>query len=85
MDKYTEVIKTKTREDKLELTLVGNREYLYSGWEINQVMNRINNGYYKSELINTIKSKLNLGIDPKNIYKTYRKRSKKRFEIFTLW
>ncbi|WP_338838163.1 hypothetical protein WDR10_11160 [Kurthia gibsonii] len=68
MDKYTEVIKTKTREDKLELTLVGNREYLYSGWEINQVMNRINNGYYKSELINTIKSKLNLGIDPKNIY-----------------
>lgn len=68
MDKYTEVIKTKTREDKIELTLVGNREYLYSGWEINQVMNRINNGYYKSELTNTIKSKLNLGIDPKNIY-----------------
>lgn len=66
-DKYTELILKKERKDKIEIKFLGEREYLYSGWEINQITNHLNNVYYKSELINTLKARLNSGVDPSHI------------------
>jgi tetrahydromethanopterin S-methyltransferase subunit F len=66
-DKYTELILKKERKDKIEISFVGEREYLYSGWEINQITSHINNVYYKNELINTLKSRLNSGVNPSHI------------------
>ncbi|MBG9692331.1 hypothetical protein ABD91_16040 [Lysinibacillus sphaericus] len=68
MNKYSENILSKSREDKYELVIKGNREFLYSGWEINQITTHLNNSYYKNELINTIKSELLNGTNPENIW-----------------
>lgn len=66
-DKYTQLMLQRDRKDKLEIKFIGEREYLYSGWEINQITSHLNNLYYKNEIINTIKSSLNIGIKPENI------------------
>lgn len=68
MNKYSENILSKSRDDKYELVIKGDREFLYSGWEINQITTHLNNSYYKYELINTIKSELSNGTNPENIW-----------------
>lgn len=68
IDKYTNYIKEKNNEEKLSITLKSNRDDLYSGWEINNITSTINNTYYKGELLNTIASVINTGINPQNIY-----------------
>lgn len=68
MDAYTELVKSKSREDKFHLVIKGERQYLYSGWEINQITSRLNNSYYKRELLNTVMSMLSSGTKPENIY-----------------
>lgn len=67
-DNYTKLIKEMKRTDKVEISFIGEREYLYSGWEINQITSHLNNYYYKHELVNTIKSYLRSGVKPQNIF-----------------
>lgn len=67
-DDYTEYIREKTTEEKLSVTLESDREDLYSGWEINNITLTINNTYYKGELLNTLRSLIKQGSNPKNIY-----------------
>lgn len=66
-DKYTQLMLQRDRKDKIEIKFIGEREYLYSGWEINQITSHLNNLYYKNEIINTMKSSLNMGVKPENI------------------
>ncbi|QWG61991.1 hypothetical protein [Bacillus mycoides] len=68
MDLYTEKVKDSDSLDKMYVCFKSHRDYLYSGWEINQISNSLNNVYYKNELINTLKSLLLNGTNPKDIY-----------------
>lgn len=68
MDLYTEKIENSDSLNKITVRFQSHRDYLYSGWEINQISNTLNNVYYKNELINTLKSLLLNGTDPKDIY-----------------
>ncbi|GAB6412521.1 hypothetical protein bcgnr5382_16650 [Bacillus cereus] len=68
MDLYTEKVKDSNSLDKMYVCFKSHRDYLYSGWEINQISNSLNNVYYKNELINTLKSLLLNGTNPKDIY-----------------
>lgn len=54
--------------NKINVRFESHRDYLYSGWEINQISNSLNNVYYKNELINTLKALLLNGTSPKDIY-----------------
>ncbi|PFV93062.1 hypothetical protein COL08_22990 [Priestia megaterium] len=67
MDLYTEIMKSNSL-NKITVNLKSHRDYLYSGWEINQIGNSLNNVYYKNELINTLKALLLNGTDPEDIY-----------------
>ncbi|PGO53736.1 coiled-coil domain-containing protein [Priestia megaterium] len=67
MDLYTEKMKSNSFK-KITVNFKSHREFLYSGWEINQIANSLNNVYYKNELINTLKSLLSNGTNPEDIY-----------------
>ncbi|MDG0032692.1 hypothetical protein MMB68_24395 [Priestia sp. Y58] len=67
MDLYTEIMKNNSL-NKITVNLKSHRDYLYSGWEITQIGNSLNNVYYKNELINTLKSLLLNGTNPEDIY-----------------
>lgn len=67
IDNYTNELLRLSRNEKLYIQFIGEREYLYSGWEINQITSHLNNFYYKNEIINTIKSYLREGMQPNNI------------------
>lgn len=67
IDNYTNKMLQLSREEKLYIQFIGEREYLYSGWEINQITSHLNNLYYKNEILNTVKSYLREGTRPKNI------------------
>lgn len=68
MDSYTENLLNGENLEKIGVRFKSYREYLYSGWEINQISNSLNNVYYKNELINTLKSLVLNGTNPKDIY-----------------
>ncbi|MBJ8115847.1 MULTISPECIES: hypothetical protein [Bacillus] len=68
MDTYTRTMTNSESLNKINVRFKSCRDYLYSGWEINQISNSLNNVYYKNELINTLKSLLVNGINPKDIY-----------------
>ncbi|WP_347941361.1 hypothetical protein AAEY33_03955 [Peribacillus simplex] len=68
MDSYTEDLLNGEYLEKIGVGFKSYREYLYSGWEINQISNSLNNVYYKNELINTLKSLLLNGTNPKDIF-----------------
>ncbi|MCU5493497.1 hypothetical protein OCB70_14035 [Bacillus cereus] len=68
MDLYTKKMSNSDTLNKINVRFESYRDYLYSGWEINQISNSLNNVYYKNELINTIKSLLLNGTNPKDIY-----------------
>lgn len=67
MEQYTERVMNKGLENKLEIKLKGERNYLYNLWEINEITGLIANIYYKNELLNTIESLLAEGVSPKKI------------------
>ncbi|QWH95539.1 hypothetical protein [Bacillus mycoides] len=68
MDIYTREMKNSDSLNKINVRFKSCRDYLYSGWEINQISNSLNNVYYKNELINTLKSLLVNETNPKDIY-----------------
>lgn len=68
MNAYTELIENNDSLEKIMVHFQSSRDFLYSGWEINQITNTLNNTYYKNELINTIRSLLLNGTNPNDIY-----------------
>lgn len=68
MQSYNQKMKFNKVLPKLTIKLKSDREYLYTGWEINQITHNLNTTYYKNELLNSIKSLLENEIDPKNIF-----------------
>lgn len=67
IDNYTNEMLQLRRDEKLYVQFMGEREYLYSGWEINQITSQLNNLYYKNEIVNTIKSYLKEGAQANSI------------------
>lgn len=68
MYSYNEKMQFNKILPKLTIKFKSEREYLYTGWEINQITHSCNTTYYKNELLNSIKSLIENGVDPKNIF-----------------